>query len=224
VFFFTTFLYGQNHRDSSLSILRQKISFDIGGHYNYHFTPIESKIGNGLPTQSYSGYTDSKYIPSFAIQSGIWYDLYLTNKLILKTGMVYINRKIQREGNTDTIQKYLLNFDNPIKSDYISDHRFEIPLTFGYKLNKLIFYFGAKFPVFKIRKQNKIFISETSREISSHYFDNPFANLNFTFRCSRELAIKKQLVNIYIAIDNRYWNGWKNYDFQIGLEFPFFSF
>ena len=66
----------------------------------------KKKFMTGYPNPSYNDYSNSKIMPTFSVQGGIWYNSYLTKKLILKTGVTYFNRIFKYEGNKDTIIKY----------------------------------------------------------------------------------------------------------------------
>lgn len=233
VFFISTNAFGKNLIDSLTTKFNYKLSIDIGGHYNINCNQIrERKIGDGSRNPTNSIYGDYRYHSSAgsALQTGLWLNQHFSKRVILKTGLLYFSRESIIEGNVDTIIKYALRNSDRYKKDYVTYHTFEIPLLVGYKLKKINFYSGVKIPVYTIRQDIKIFISETITKSSTKFFVNPLRNANLTFRFTYELAVKKCLIILYLAVDNRIlFKGLdyllkSNYDFQFGVEIPFLKY
>jgi len=205
-------LFGQQINDTS-NFSRFQYGLEIGGHYLYNFD------GRYIPAQiiyprevfyPYAGYLLSN---SLGFQFGVVVNYKLTQRIILKSGLIYYKRKRLLDSDTSILKKY---YDNYLTVSYdYSLHNFEIPLFLGYTSKHIEFTIGFKIRILSINNTKK-----------RDAFGNEYAATNESFQ--RKVIFRPDLrfyylVNIknfklkpYVGIDKDFLN---TFNFQVGVEF-----
>ncbi len=193
------FIYAE---EKKTNFIRHQISVDAGVHYNYYTNKIERKHKNGFPTPYYNGYSAAVYLPVLAGQGGLWYNFFISKKLLLKTGITYFNRIIKVERNRDTIIIYRRNPPKTVAMNEINSfHNIEIPLMVGIQLAKIQLSFGIRNNINLVERTEIESISNYkythSRRKKIDQFD--YRNYHLNARINYSFKIKEQTLSIYCA-------------------------
>jgi hypothetical protein len=204
------------------TLIKHQFTIDAGIHRNYYINKEESKYKDGFPTPQSRGYSAYKYFPENSGHAGIWYNLFFNPNLILKTGVIYFNRIIKKEGNSDTIRLYqrVNQFSGfHVLNAVYSYHNIEIPIMFGCKYKKIQIFAGLLtryYVITRVTEEDINGIKHTSKkrfkiDYTRYYNYDITARLNYSFR------IKDKTPSIYIAANRLSKN---YYEFLLGIEFP----
>lgn len=207
------------------TLIKHQFTIDAGIHRNYYVNREESKYKDGFPTPQSRGYSAYKYFPENSGHAGIWYNFFFNPNLVLKTGAIYFNRIIKKEGNSDTIRLYqrVNQFSGfHILNAMYSYHNIEIPLLFGCKYKKIQIFAGLTTSyniITKVNEEDINGIKHSSKERLKIDYTG-YYNYNITTRLNYSFRIKDKAPSIYIAANKLSKN---YYEFLLGIEFPFIN-
>jgi len=210
---------------------KHQFFFDIGGNYNYFYGNryVDSLISLTnvqliYPSQDFAGYT---IMPASGIHLGLMYDLTLRNKFIFEFGLLFNNRRLIYESDTNKLRLYKKvhnpEYENVIKYD-VSTNNIETQIDFGFYYRRFIFYAGTRIFIRSFATTRMTYINgdiKKKKDIKYYFYNDLFPELKLCY----SIPIKCYSPQIYIGINKSLSleEFKKSIFLEYGIKIPFFK-
>ena len=229
---------------NSLNTINRRFAIEIiaGSNFNWQgkkYTPFDTSdaytwkydrsifYGRGGSV----GYT---FIPQVGFHAGLNTSFQITRAFSIEYGLIYYSSRAKWKMDSDTIQRNMVNAFNikynawpDLRNEIsVNDQYFEMPVYFGYNIDRFYVIFGAKIILLRVMKVYRSYVSTYPDNTSSYFY--PIFNHSWqikdmsypSFKLKYLLNKKKIPISVYLSTERFYRKAW---DFQAGVQVRFYS-